>query len=242
MKNFKFLKRAFFLFIVTLLFSTSILAQETVNASRILDAIKKGKTISYENATITGTLDMTFMHEKMDDLPTKRKWWGNNGSNSIEESIDSKITFINCVFKDDVLAYIHDEGSGYTFIANFENDVRFKNCEFKNNALFKYSGFEGNADFSGSTFKEINTFKYAKFDNRVSFANTVFEETANFKYSKFRDGVSFKNARFKDNLNLKYTKVNGDFNIAGMKVSNEVNSKYTDINGKGFSKYMLDNR
>ena len=227
--------------LLTLLFSISITAQQTVKANDILNDIKRGKTISYKNVTITGVLDMTYMNEKLSELPTKRRWWKNNGSNSVEETIENKITFINCVFENDVLAYFHDEDSGYTFIANFENDIRFKNCQFKRDAMFKYSDFEGNADFSGSTFKESTTFKYAKFKNRVSFANTVFDESAIFKYSKFKDGVSFNNAHFKEDLNLKYTQVRGDFDIKGMKVAYDINSKYTDINGHGLSKYLLEN-
>lgn len=228
-----------FLFVVFL--TSSAIAQQTIKASDILNDIKKGETISYENATITGILDMTYMDDKLPDLPKKHKWYKNGGNNTVKETIESKILFVNCVFEGDVLAYIHDEDSQYTFTANFENDVRFKNCQFKRNAMFKYSDFEGNADFSGSKFEEDTTFKYTEFDNRVSFANTVFEESATFKYTKFKEGVSFKNARFEEDLNFKYTKVRGDFNIDGMKVAHEVNSKYTDINGKGFSKYLLEN-
>jgi len=230
-----------FSFFLILFITSGLIAQQKVRASDILNDIKKGKTISYENATITGILDMTYMDDKLSDLPRKHKWYKNGGSNSIEEKIESKILFVNCVFEGDVFAYIHDEDSGYTFISNFENDVRFKNCQFKRNAMFKYSDFERNADFSGSKFEENTTFKYTKFENKVSFANTVFEETANFKYTKFKEGVSFKNARFEEDLNFKYTKVRGDFNIDGMKVAHEVNSKYTDINGKGFSSYLLEN-
>lgn len=231
----------FLTFVLILFLSLTISAQRTVNATDILDDIKSGKTISYENVTVTGTFDMTNMYEKLSDLPKKHRWFRNGGSNSIKESVESKILFVNCVFEDDVLAYIHDEDSKYTFIANFENDVRFKNCKFKRNAMFKYSNFEGNADFSGSNFEENSTFKYADFENRASFANAVFKESATFKYSKFKEGVSFKNARFEEDLNFKYTKVRGEFNIAGIKVANELDSKYTDINGKGFSKYLIEN-
>ena len=231
----------FLSFLFILFLTSNIVAQQKVKASDILNDIKKGKTISYENVTITGILDMTYMDNKLPDLPKKHKWYKNGGDNSIEETIESKILFINCVFEGDVLAYIHDEDSGYTFIADFENDVRFKNCQFKGDAMFKYSDFEGNVDFSGTKFEESNTFKYAEFDNKTSFANTVFEEVAIFKYAKFKEGVSFKNARFEDNLNLKYTKVKGNFDISGIKVAYDINSKYTEINGKGFSKYMIDN-
>ena len=227
-----------FLFIAFL--SSSLIAQQKVKASDILNDIKKGKNISYENATITGTLDMTYMDDKLPELPNRHKWFNNSGSNTIEETIESSLSFKNCVFEGDVFAYIHDEDSKYTFIANFENNVRFKNCQFKRDAMFKYSEFERNADFSDSKFEEKTTFKYGKFENRVSFANTVFQESATFKYAKFKEGVSFSNARFEDNLNFKYTKVNGDFNITGMKVSHDIDSKYTSINGNGFSKYRSD--
>jgi len=161
-----------------LFMATGLVAQKTIDAKEILSAIKNGKDVSYENVTITGTLDLTFMDEKAPELPKKRKWYKNNGSNSIEEQIEGKISFVNCVFSDNVLAYIHDEDSEYTFIANFEDDVAFTNCTFKGNALFKYSDFERDADFSGSKFEENTTFKYAKFDKNVSFANTTFDEDA----------------------------------------------------------------
>ncbi len=226
---------------LVLLLSTSLAAQRSVNASDILKDIKAGKSVSYENVRVTGTLDMTFMDEKLPDLPKKHKWYRNGGSNAIKETLDGKISFVNCVFEDDVLAYFHDEDSKYTFTASFDNDVRFKNCEFKRNAMFKYSAFEGDADFSGSKFDKESTFKYAKFDTFVSFSNTVFEEYATFKYTKFKKGVSFNNARFEDDLNLKYTKVRGDFNVSGLEVAHDINSKYTDINGDGLSKYLLKN-
>lgn len=229
-------------FVFTLLLTTNLLAQKTVKASQILDDIKQGKNVSYDNVTVTGTLDMTYMDHKLPELPKRNKWYNNGGSNTVKETIEGSVSFLNCVFEDNVFAYIHDEDSKYTFVANFENDVKFENCIFKGNALFKYSDFEGNTSFKGSEFQENSTFKYAKFDTKANFANTIFNEDATFKYTKFRNGVSFNNARFEENLNIKYTKVNGDFNITGMKVSYDIDSKYTDINGKGFSKYLLESR
>lgn len=228
--------------LLTIILSTSVIAQQTVNASDIIEDIKLGKTISYNNVTITGVLDMTYMNEKLPDLPKKYKWYKNGGSNSIEEQIESKISFTNCVFEDNVYAYFHDEKSEYTFIANFENDVTFNNCTFKGEALFKYSDFDRNASFKGSKFNKRSTFKYAKFRENVSFAGTTFNEDAIFKYSEFKNGVSFNNAVFEDNLDIKYTKVKGDFDISNMSVSNDIDSKYTKINGKGFSKYLLNSK
>lgn len=252
--------------IACLFLSITTFAQKTIEASDIMKDIKSGKSISYQNSIITGTLDFTYMDEAMEKLPSKRKnsWWGNNNSNEIKKLIEVKISFTNCTFKDDVLAYIPDEDSGYTFTASFEDTAVFKNCNFKGKAMFKYSRFESNSDFSGSnfdddtTFKyakfdrdisfknskfaEVSTFKYAKFNRKVSFANSVFEDSAIFKYTKFSEGVSFNNTNFEEDLNIKYMTVSGDFDITKMKVGYDIDSKYTKINGKSFNKYLLKER
>lgn len=251
-----------------LLFISSIaFAQKTVEASDIMKDIKAGKAISIKNATIIGVLDFTYMDEAMRKLPAKKKnsWWNSgNSDNSIKKLIDVKISFTNCTFQNDVLAYIPDEDSGYTFVASFEDIAIFKDCKFKRKAMFKYSRFERDSDFSGSsfnedttfkyakfdkdisfentTFDEIATFKYAKFSNNVSFSNAVFKDSATFKYTNFNNGVSFKNSSFEEDLNIKYMKVSGDFNITNMKVAYEIDSKYTKINGKSFNKYIIDKK
>ncbi len=229
-------------FFFALLISTSAIAQKTVNASNIMKDIKSGKDVVYENVTIVGDLDMTFMDEKLPDLPKKRRWWKNGGSNTVEQQVEGKVSFKNCTFEDNVYAYIHDEDTEYTFIANFEHDVIFSNCTFKEDALFKYSDFERGADFSNSKFHQKTTFKYAEFENNADFSSTVFEKDGIFKYSQFKEGVSFNNATFEDDLDIKYTKVRGDFDIKNLTVSDDIDSKYTSINGKSFSKHLLNRK
>jgi hypothetical protein len=224
------------------LFSVRAFAQNTVQASDIMKDIEKGKSISYENTTIEGVLDFTFMDEKLPDLPEKSKWYNNGGSNTVDESTAVSISFVNCIFKDDVLAYIHIERSGYTFTADFDKDVVFKNCEFSRNAMFKYSNFDREANFEGSKFLRESTFKYAEFDEKANFSNTQFADDATFKYAEFDEGVSFENAIFEESLNIKYMNARGDFDIAGMKVRDDIDSKYTKVNGKDFTTYLLNSR
>jgi hypothetical protein len=247
------------LFVATISYS-----QKTVYASDILKDIKNGKKVSISNATVKGILDFTYMEEALPSLPKRSKWWNNGGSNTVEKDISSSISFLNCTFKDDVLAYIPHEESGYTFIANFEDTVVFKNCTFERKAMFKYSDFDENTDFSGTKFLEDSTFKYAEFSRNISFentffeepatfkyaefrkfvsyANSIFKESATFKYTKFKNGVSFNNVKFEEDLNLKYTKVDGEFDIKNMDVGYDIDSKYTKINGKSFSKYVLKSK
>ncbi|MEP0987425.1 pentapeptide repeat-containing protein [Ekhidna sp.] len=228
-----------------LLFSLFILrsfAQNSVSASRIMEDIREGKNISYENVTISGDLDFTYMVEKMPDLPKKSKWWNNGGSNTVEESIDVSVSFINCTFEGDVLAYIHDDPSGYTFTADFDRDVVFKGCDFNRDAMFKYSDFDGTVDFSGSTFQRKSTFKYAEFDEKADFSNTRFDDDATFKYAQFDEGGSFKNAVFEESWNIKYLKARGEFDIAGLEVRDDIDAKYTKINGRSFTNYLIDSK
>ena len=129
--------------IITLLIltiTTVTFSQKTVDASDILQDIKDGKAVSISNATINGILDLTYMDDALPKLPKRRKrWWNNGGSNEVNKLIENKISFINCTFTDDVLAYIPDEDSGYTFTADFEDVVIFKDCTFERKAMFKYS-------------------------------------------------------------------------------------------------------
>lgn len=252
--------------ILCLCLTTIAFAQKTVNAEDIMVDIKEGKNISYSGVTIDGILDFTFMDDAMKKLPKKRKnnWWNGNSTNEIEYTVQGSVSFTNCIFKNDVLAYIPDEDSGYTFTADFNDDAIFKNCKFEGKAMFKYSSFEKDSDFSGAIFEEDTTFKYAKFyrksdfsntqyaeaatfkyaefSRNVSFAKSIFEDSAMFKYTKFKDGVSFENVSFEEDLNIKYMKVSGDFVITGMKVAYDIDSKYTKINGKDFNKYLLESR
>lgn len=222
------------------IFMLRAVAQQKVNASQIMQDIKSERDISYENVTIIGDLDFTYMEEKMDELPSKNRW-GND--NEIEEMIEVNVSFKDCTFTGNVLAYIHHEKSGYTFTASFDRNVVFKNCTFEEDAMFKYSEFDGVADFSGSVFTRKSTFKYAEFDRKAYFSNTTFDDESIFKYTEFDKGVTFNNAKFRDMWNIKYLKVKGDFDIAGIAVDRgAINSKYTEINGDSFTEYLMEEK
>ena len=238
-------------------------SQKTVAAEDILRDIKAGKDISISNATIEGVLDFTFMDEQLDKLPRKRA--RRNKDNTVKYEIKSKISFTNCTFRNHVLAYFPDgDGSGYTFIANFNDVATFKNCTFERKALFKHSVFSEDATFDDSEFQSGTTFKHAIFDDRSSFKNTefdndatfkhaifkksvsfeksIFEENVSLKHAIFQNGLSLKGVQFQGSLDMKHTNIKGSFNMSGMKVSDDIDSKHTMINGRSFTTYLLNNR
>ena len=153
---------------------------QTINADEIIRKARSGEDIRYENVTIEGIVDLTPFLDEKDDLP--RKSWFSNWDSKIETTIRGRVTFINCEFMDDFLAYYRDDRSEYTFVSHFDQEVTFRDCTFRRDAAFKYSEFREEADFSNTTFGDNANFKYAEFNDKSIFAGSTFEEDTDFKY------------------------------------------------------------
>ncbi len=247
--------------LVFLLFSVSAFAQSRVEAKDILKSIDEGKAVNYSGVQIVGDFDLTKIQDMVPDKNNKRS---RNSTKVFWYHVRTPLSFVNCTFKDDVIAYYHDDDKNETHNAVFHADVRFEGCEFQGMSEFKYSKFHEGADFTKTTYHEEALFKYSEFSTEVSFANSVFsddanfkyttfpqkvdfgntkfEDLANFKYTKFPSGVSFKNAVFEDNANFKYTKFYEPFDFDGTEFGDDVDFKYTKLEGKPFVKYLLKHR
>jgi hypothetical protein len=255
------MRKFFAMILVFMLFSVSAFTQSRVNANDILKSIDESKAVNYSGVEIVGALDLTKIQDKVPDKNNKRS---RSSTKVFWYHVRVPLGFENCTFKDDVIAYYHDEKKNETHNAVFHADVSFQGCEFEGMSEFKYSKFHKNADFSKTTYQEEALFKYSKFSTEVSFANSVFssdanfkyttfpekadfgnvdfQDTANFKYTKFPNGVSFNNAVFQDNANFKYTKFYEPFDFEGTEFGDNVDFKYTKLEGKPFIKYLLKNK
>lgn len=49
--------------------SITVLSQNTVTADEILQKVKDGSSVTYQNVTIEGVLDFTFMEEALKNFP-----------------------------------------------------------------------------------------------------------------------------------------------------------------------------
>lgn len=248
-------------FMVLMLVSFSSYAQSQVNAKDILKSIDEGKAVNYRGVEIVGDLDLTKIQDK---VPDKNNKHARHSTKTFWYHVRTPLSFVDCTFKDDVIAYYHDDDKNETHNAVFHADVSFQGCEFQGLSEFKYSKFYKGADFRKTTFHEEALFKYSEFSTEVSFANAVFsndanfkytifpekvdfgnvkfEDLANFKYTKFPRGVSFNNAVFDDNANFKYSKFYEPFDFDGTEFKDDVDFKYTKLEGKPFVKYLLKNR
>lgn len=236
-------------------------AQSRVNASDIIAKINRGEAVAYKNADIVGNLDLT----KLQNMKLKdRKGNDKYSTKEYISTVTAPISFVNCTFKGDVLAYFNpDNGvnivnsSNEVYNTNFEKDVRFENCTFEEKSAFKYSEFDGNVSFAGSRFSEEALFKYSKFrgatdfsearfkedanfkyvtfPGKVTFAAATFGGEANFKYAKFEEGVNFQKANFDGTANFKYAKISDSFNIRGANFRGGDDFKYTKLNNRQVS-------
>jgi len=218
-------------------------AQSKVKAAGIIKQINEGRDVAYTNVEVEGNLDLTDLANRTEAHRSNR--WQRNfgGDNDIFVStVNVSLTFNNCTFLGDVLAYYHLNHGEETFVANFEKGVVFKNCSFNNACEFKYSQFEGVATFTGSTFKEEANFKYAGFSGGPSFAGAKFEEGADFKYTQFPVETSFQQATFYGLANFKYSKFTSPVNIESVAFKGSEDFKYTRIDGRSFTSYLLEKR
>lgn len=231
-------------------------AQTKVNASEVLAKINRGEAVSYKNAEITGDLDMT----KLQNMKLK-KGSDKNDSKEYISTVTAPLTFVNCTFTGNVLAYFNPDtgvnvlnSSNEVYNTNFEKDVRFENCTFQEESAFKYAEFKQGASFAGSRFEEEALFKYSKFSKMVdfsnarfrddanfkyvdfpvmaNFSNATFDDEANFKYTKFPEGVNFQKAVFNDLANFKYAKLAEPVNLKGAAFKGSDDFKYTQVNNR----------
>ena len=226
--------------LVLLFIGTTGFAQQSIKAQDIIRDINNGTPVNIKNATIEGYLDFTDLKNRK-HTESSFDFFG-KGNDTFESSVETAISFVNCTFTDDVIAYYHDEQENDTFVAHFEERVTFQNCTFKRKSEFKYSEFEESADFSGSIFNREANFKYAEFSDAPNFNKSNFRDDANFKYAEFPQGASFEAATFMQLANFKYTKFRTPLNVSNISFRGEEDFKYTKVDGQSFTAYLLKNR
>lgn len=236
------------------------LAQTTVDASDIINRINRKESVSYQNATITGDLDLTNLANRKE--VREGSWHGD--SREFLSVVEAPVSFKNCTFKGKVIAYHTDESderrllsrNNTVYNADFAEAVTFENCTFnedaafkyshfgqralftnntfREEALFKYAKFNSAADFSGSTFRGQADFKYTKFNESSAFRKAAFERYADFKYTKFDESVDFQQARFTSTADFKYTHLPRGTNFDDARFEGSTDFKYTTLDGRRF--------
>lgn len=230
------------IFLLGIVVTMNLSAQETINADEIIVMINRGDAVNLKGLKVVGDLDLTNLGNRQQERRNK---------DSFFSKVEVELTFVNCTFTDDVLAFYCEDYSDRRYRADFGKAVTFIDCTFKgetsfkyslfpeevvfnNNifsheANFKYSKFRKETSFMGCRFQDEANFKYADFSGFVNFHEAAFEEEASFKYAKFPDGAMFSNAHFYEEVDFKYTEYSGDMVFEGTQFDGEVDQKYSHI-------------
>jgi len=230
--------------LLILLFCASIAgtvsAQKQVSAKTIFDMIDQGKEVNYDGVTITGTLDLT-------ELSNKKRIKKNKDYEEFKSIVEVPLTFKNCVFKDDFIAYKNNEnqkrgnsgfsinfgGDNETHTTDFAKSVVFENCTFEGLSEFKYSDFTDKVSFGKTKFEKEANFKYANFKRESNFANCTFDEYANFKYSNFKFDADFYTVAFRKYADFKYANFNERVTFKGSSFNENADFKYAEFKDSG---------
>ena len=219
---------------------TTVSAQKEVSAKAIFDMIDQNKAVSYEGVTIVGDLDLT-------ELSNKKRLKKNKDYEEFKSYVEVPVSFKNCTFKGDFIAYKNTEqektnkvgnvswsfNNGDTYSTDFEKSVVFENCTFEGKSEFKYSDFAENASFGGTKFNKNANFKYADFKQESIFAKCDFDDYADFKYSQFKQDADFYNVVFKNYADFKYANFNERVTFKGSSFSNNADFKYAEFKDTG---------
>ncbi|WP_247233129.1 pentapeptide repeat-containing protein [Telluribacter sp. SYSU D00476] len=234
----------FFSLALVALLAVSATAQSTLSAKEIIQNIDRKFAVEVNNKTIEGDLDLTELSNK------ELKKRGNMDTREYKSRVEVPITFRNCTFRGDVVAYkvvgkdgkrrgllgsvMNNDGDDQTlYTADFKEAVVFENCTFEGLAEFKYSDFAEKVSFADSKFRHQANFKYAKFNEGARFANVDFTDSANFKYAKFSDEANFANTRISQVADFKYANFQDGVTFKGTHFQGYADFKYTDFKREG---------
>jgi uncharacterized protein YjbI with pentapeptide repeats len=205
------------------------IAQDKINASEIIDLINSGQDVVLKQKVVIGTLDFT-------ELNNKEKVEGKEKPR-YKSVVAVKLDFENCEFEDAIIAFKNLESKegvyGEVYTANFDQEVTFKSCVFRNDFSAKYSHFQEKVSFEASSFKEDANFKYAKFKEFAGFGNILFKEGANFKYAKFYQDADFYSNEYSAYADFKYAKFEERATFKNSIFGDYADFKYTNFAKNG---------
>ena len=209
------------------------MAQTTVDAKEIIAKINRKQSVSYQNTVINGDLDLTNLANRKE----KQDGFWNGNAHEFLSVVDVPVSFKNCTFTGKFLAYRSEETderklvnrSNTVYNTDFTEAVTIENCQFTDDAAFKYSTFNQRAIFTGNTFRDVALFKYAKFRNEADFSGCAFRDYADFKYTKFDESSSFQNAAFERYADFKYTKFDERVDFSQARFTRTADFKYTHL-------------
>jgi len=229
-------------------------SSQDIFASEILENIKKGYPIHYENVTIYGDLDLAnidlpkvvvnkpsfefgFPHisetAKIVNSDIVIKNSNIRGTVNFNETIFKNSTnFLNSIFKEDVY-FIDSQFDGYTnfAFAKFEGEANLEGAKFLAYTDFSHAYFFKCSRFNFSKFNGDLDVEGAKFIGDLHFDESVFSGYADFSGSTFYSDVAFEGCDFRGDVGFENCHLYQDLNLSRAKFDRYIYFNNADING-----------
>jgi hypothetical protein len=188
------------------------------------DLVKSGKDVFFKDMTFAEDIDFTQFEKNLISegvyqvriissitfqnctFNGKVSAYRKNKDNSlILAYFQSNLSFIGCVFKNDVTFRAASVMGRTDFTnASFLKTSTFEECTFYQNAYFRASTYHEEARFQNSVFMQKANFLNAEFDVTASFQLSVFNSEAQFSSTKFMGYADFGLINCKGNFLVNY--------------------------------------
>jgi hypothetical protein len=213
-------------FILTsILTTTCVSSQLNADKGNIKKLIQAGKDVFIENVTFTDAVDFTEM------FPANPV-----GEGLYQVRIASSVTFKNCTFEDDVIAFKIDPEGNRTFTA-FQSNLSFIGCSFKGKAQFRACSVLGRAVFTASFFEMEANFEECSFAQHAYYNRCVFHEELRFQNAFFMQRTTFMDAGFDVNASFQGSTFNSTAQFSNTKFYGYADFSMVNWNGNCFFNY-----
>jgi uncharacterized protein YjbI with pentapeptide repeats len=207
-----------------LIFSIKTNAQdEIVQAYDIIKQIQDGETIYYEDRVIEGDLDFTNLKPTHKEIYTE-----DDVINHI--TVYTPIIFYGCTFKGKVNAYNEDEEVKIKTITNFKENLRFTDCRFESEVIFKSAVFDGDLSFSDSVFSEGLTLTWSSIDGELFLHKSIYAKQVSLDKTNIKEDLIFYGNTF-FRLIVSNSIVYGNLTLESNKIDDFVDFYQSRIDG-----------
>ncbi|WP_175455648.1 pentapeptide repeat-containing protein [Winogradskyella thalassocola] len=211
--------------------------------------IIKDQPVYIENKTINDIVDFTFFLEKhlisegvyqvnVKSGITFKKCIFKKPVTAFRKMVDGKIvltsfqgnvSFIDCVFQDEVnfrgsriMGRTDFTGSTFNDSANFEelncyDNAYFNQCVFEGVSRFQNAFFNQKANFMSAEFDEVISFQNSMFNSELQFSASKFYKYADFTLVDCRGKVLFNYAEFTEKADFSHSIFAQDFHFVSTK-------------------------
>ena len=173
-----------------------------IQASEILDKIKRGEPVVYDNIIVEGKLDISGL-----ELPTEHVNRTKYEVEFLGLADEAKTIKSSISIKNSEIQHVVNLGN-----AIFQESINFSGTDFNGEVYFMGAVLSGVSNFVKTHFNDDTYFWKVQFNNFASFKGSLFNADAYFGEARFttryRGSPNFGMAQFKGELSFKKTAIN----------------------------------